>query len=127
MRNKKKERVQTMKYSKDGLYIEKTGEEYRIGLSEKGQDDVGDVIFADIKASGNIKKGDFLIGLEGGKAVSDLYSPLTGRIVEVNEQLSNFPERLNSEAKSRNWIIILTDVDEAEYAALEDESGFVED
>lgn len=127
MRNKKKERVQTMKYSKDGLYIEKTGDEYRIGLSEKGQDDVGDVIFADIKASENIKKGDFLIGLEGGKAVSDLYSPLTGRIVKVNEQLSNFPERLNSEAKSRNWILVLTDVDEAEYVDLEDESGFIED
>ena len=115
------------KYTDTGLYIEQVGENYRIGLSEKGQDDVGDVIFADIKASENIKKGDFLIGLEGGKAVSDLYSPLTGRIVKVNEQLSNFPERLNSEAKSRNWILVLTDVDEAEYADLEDESGFVEE
>ncbi|MDO5457607.1 MAG: glycine cleavage system protein H [Atopococcus tabaci] len=113
-----------MKYSKEGLYIEKKGEEYRIGLSEKGQDDVGDVIFADIKAQKTIKKGDFLIGLEGGKAVSDLHSPLTGRVVKVNEQLSNFPERLNSDVKSRNWMIILTDVDEAEYAELEDESGF---
>ena len=112
-----------MKYSKEGLYIEKKGDEYHIGLSEKGQDDVGDVIFADIKALDNIKKDDFLIGLEGGKAVSDLHSPLTGQVVKVNEQLSNFPERLNSEAKSRNWMIVLTDVDEAEYAALEDESG----
>lgn len=112
-----------MKYSKEGLYIEKKGDEYRIGLSEKGQDDVGDVIFADIKALENIKKGDFLIGLEGGKAVSDLYSPLTGQVVKINKQLSNFPERLNSEVKSRNWIIILTNIDEAEYADLEDESG----
>lgn len=113
-----------MKYSKEGLYILKDGGRYQIGLSDKGQDDVGDVIYADVKVDDTIKKGDPLISVEGGKAVSDISSPLSGKVVDVHDKLSDFPERLNSDVTSRNWIVVLEEVEESEYQALDDESGF---
>lgn len=110
-----------MKYSSNGLWIAKNGDNYRVGLSEKGQDDIGEIMFADMpKDIKALKAGDSLLGVEGAKAVTELESPLSGDVVQFNERLLNAPEELNKEDQKSNWIVELTNVDTSEFAKLED-------
>ena len=113
--------TQKMKYSENGLWILKTGQQYRIGLSEKGQDDLGEVMFIEVPSQvTRIEKNETVIGLEGAKAVTELTSPFAGKVVSYHEALADEPEKLNSTDKESNWIVELTDVDEAAFNALSD-------
>lgn len=110
-----------MKYSTNGLWILKEQEIYRIGLSEKGQDDLGEVMFIDIPSDvTKIEKDENLIGVEGAKAVTELTAPFAGDVVSFHEALADEPEKLNSLNKEDNWIVKLTAVDEAAFDALSD-------
>lgn len=112
-----------MKYSLDGLYIKKEGDLFIIGLSDKGQDDVGEVVFADLSEQDQVQRGDYLIGVEGDKAVSDLLFPLSGKVAGYNLQLTDQPSLLNSSDVSRNWIVKMTASQLEEWDDLEDTSG----
>lgn len=114
-----------IRYSSNGLWVAKNGEHYRIGLSEKGQDDLGEVMFADVpKDIKTLKAGESLLGVEGAKAVTELESPLSGEVVQFNEVLMNSPESLNSEDQQKNWIVELANVDSSEFEKLETEVQF---
>lgn len=113
----------TVKYSENGLWIKKEADVFVIGLSEKGQDDIGEVAFVDLPETGELKVDGVLLGAEGAKAVTELTSPISGDIVEVHTELEDKPELLNSTKAEDNWIVKLTSVDEAAVAKLADESG----
>src|SRR5699024_12045690 len=99
----------TIKYTKSGLWIEKLEDSYRLGLSEKGQDDVGEVMYAELPDFGNrIEKGDNFLGVEGAKAVTEIVSPLTGTVENVHKELEDDTELLNSSDRSKNWIVELS-------------------
>ncbi len=101
----------TVKYTQTGLWIEKTDDTYRIGLSEKGQDDVGEVMFIELPAYGDkINVGDNLIGVEGAKAVTEITTPISGSVENVHKELEDQTDLLNSDDRSENWIVELTDV-----------------
>ena len=101
----------TVKYTQSGLWIEELKNTYRIGLSEKGQDDVGEVMFVDLPTIGDkIEVGDNLIGVEGAKAVTEITSPVSGKIEKVHEELEDKMELLNSTDRADNWIYELSDV-----------------
>lgn len=111
-----------LKFHNNGLYIERADDIFTIGLSEKGQDDVGEVMFADLpKFEGRVNKGDTVIGVEGAKAVTDFTLPFDGEVVKVNQAVEDQPELLNSTDKSDNWIIKMTNVDLDLYDRLDDE------
>ncbi|SEK94368.1 glycine cleavage system H protein [Carnobacterium iners] len=113
--------VQEMKYSENGLWILKTGNNYRIGLSEKGQDDLGEVMFIEVLSHvTRVEQNETLIDLEGAKAVTELTSPLAGKVVSYHKALADEPEKLNSVDKEFNWIVELTDVDETVFNTLSD-------
>lgn len=110
-----------LKYSSNGLWVAKNGDKYRVGLSEKGQDDIGEIMFADMpKDIKFLKVGDSLLGVEGAKAVTELESPLSGEVVQFNESLLNSPEKLNSENQENNWIVELTNISKNDFEQLED-------
>ena len=113
----------TVKYSENGFWIKKEADKYIVGLSEKGQDDLGEVSFIDLPETGVIKTTDTLIGVEAAKAMTDLASPLAGTVTVVNEALENNPENLNSTDAAMNWIVELTDVSTEDFEALQNESG----
>ncbi len=113
-----------MKYSSEGLYIKKEKDHYLIGLSDKGQDDVGDVSFADLSQATEVNKGDFLISVEGDKAVSDFSFPLSGRVLAYHEALLDQADLLNADTSEDNWIVSLSATDPAEFDQLDDHSGF---
>jgi len=117
------ESVVAVKYSETGLWIEKNEDKYRIGLSEKGQDDIGEVMFVDLpEFSETVSKDEALLSIEGAKSVSEIISPLSGKIVKVHQEIEDTPDLLNSDERAVNWVIELTDVDEDQFNNLNDDA-----
>lgn len=101
----------TVKYTKSGLWIEELENMYRVGLSEKGQDDVGDVMFVELPDfEDKLEVGQNLIGVEGAKAVTEISSPISGSVEKVHKELEDNTELLNSTDREENWILELADV-----------------
>ncbi|MGP6138635.1 MULTISPECIES: glycine cleavage system protein H [unclassified Jeotgalibaca] len=113
-----------VKFSEEGFWIEKKEDTFVIGLSDKGQDDLGEVSFVDLPSTGAIKKEDVLIGVEAAKAVTELTVPFSGTISEVNSDLEDDPSTLNSNNREETWIVKMTDVSDTDFEALLNESGF---
>ena len=109
------------KYSENGLWIKQDGSEYVIGLSQKGQDDLGDVNFVELLKSESVTPEDSIISVEAAKAVTELLSPLSGTVVAFHDELEDNPEFLNELEEEKNWIVRLDGVDEAAFNALLDE------
>lgn len=102
----------TVYYSENGLWLEEVQEGIKVGISAKGQDDLGEVMFVDLTPeTTQVEKDATLIGVEAAKAVTELTSPVKGQVVAWNLELSENPERLNSTKKEDNWIVILDQVD----------------
>ncbi|MCC5889852.1 MAG: glycine cleavage system protein H [Alkalibacterium sp.] len=114
----------TIKYHPNGLWFEKTGEaDYRVGVSEKGQDDVGEVMFAELSAAtGQLLKGEAIVNVEGAKAVTELTAPFDFHVKAVHEEIEDSPELLNSTDKKDNWLLEITDFSEEEFSSLKDEA-----
>lgn len=101
----------TVKYTKSGLWIEELENTHRIGLSEKGQDDVGDVMFVELPNFGDkVEVGSNLIGVEGAKAVTEITAPISGSVENVHKELEDETALLNSTEREENWILELSDV-----------------
>ena len=101
----------TVKYTESGLWIEELSDGYRLGLSEKGQDDVGEVMFLELPEFGKeLVKGDNLLSVEGAKAVTELSVPMTGKVKKIHKELEEDTDLINSTDRTENWILELTDV-----------------
>jgi glycine cleavage system H protein len=95
-----------LKYTKDHEWAKLEGNIATIGITHHAQDALGEVVFVELPAIGrNLKKGDTFGVVESIKAVSDLYSPLTGTIKEVNSPLSNEPGNTNQDPYGKAWMI----------------------
>lgn len=103
------------------LFVEKQDDIYTIRMTPELQDDVGTVAFVEYNFEDKLKKGDFILFLEASKTVIELKTPISGTVHAKNEASVDQPNLLNSADEAENWLIQLTDVDEAEFAALEDE------
>ena len=108
---KRNGRDKMKKYSENGLWIKQDGSEYVIGLSPKGQDDLGDVSFVELLKSESVTPEDSIISVEAAKAVTELLSPLSGTVVAFHDELE----------EEKNWIVRLNGVDEEAFNALLDE------
>lgn len=118
---------ENIRYSTNGLWVKKEGETYKLGLSAKGQDDVGEVMFAQFNPlEKKIEKNDVIVGVEGAKSVTDLTSPLSGRITAAHFAVEDEPELLNSEYASDNWLLELADVDENDFLEIPEDMEAIE-
>jgi glycine cleavage system H protein len=96
----------------------------RVGITEYAQAQLGDVIFLELPEVGRtLSAGERFGVIESVKAASDLYSPVGGRVVEVNDALVDTPEKVNSDPYGEGWLMRLDDVD-ATGAELMDESTY---
>lgn len=99
----------------DNLWVLKTNEGYKIGLTNETQEDLGTITFVTMpKVGQTVKKGDSLIELEAEKAVSEFSTPISGLIVAINEAVEQDTSVLDDPDQKNAWIAVLTDVDEAE-------------
>ena len=81
---------------------------FRVGITEYAQAELGDVVFVDLPEVGrSVKKGESFSSVESVKAVSDVYAPLDGKIVEVNAALADKPQLLNESPFSEGWMVVI--------------------
>jgi glycine cleavage system H protein len=97
----------------------------RIGITDYAQDALGDVVFVQAPAVGTaVQAGQSLGEVESTKSVSDIYAPLTGTVVEVNEALADHPERLNGDPYGEGWLCVIEVADAAEVDGLLDAPAY---
>ena len=95
------------KYTKDHEWIEIAGDRGKIGITDYAQQQLGDVVYVELPEVGTrLKQGQSFGTIESVKAVSELYSPVSGEVVEVNASLKDKPEVVNSDPH-KSWIIVV--------------------
>ena len=110
---------QDLHYSSDHEWIRSSGEDtVRIGITDFAQNSLGDIVFVELpKVGDTVESGKIFGSVESVKAVSDLYSPLTGTVTEINTDLATQPEKLNTDANT-TWIMKLDVPDATQVDAL---------
>lgn len=97
-----------LRYSVDHEWVRVEGDVVRIGITDYAQDALGDVVFVDLPLVGAaVEAGDSLSEIESTKAVSDVYAPVDGDVVEANAALVDTPELLNRDPYGDGWICLL--------------------
>ena len=97
--------VKDLKFSKDHEWVRVEGEIAIIGISDYAQKELGDVVYVELPPLGDtVDKGDVCSNIESVKAVSDIYCPVTGEIIEANEILEDAPEKVNKDPYGDGWI-----------------------
>jgi glycine cleavage system H protein len=95
----------TYKYTKEHEWVHVEGEIGRVGITDHAQSELGDIVFVELPKPGSkISKGETFGSVESVKAVSDIYSPVSGEVSEVNEMLSSNPEKLNEDPHGNAWL-----------------------
>ena len=117
---------QNLLYSKDHEWVKVEGNKVTIGITDFAQNQLGDVVFVDTPApQTEYKAGDSLCSVESVKAVSDVYSPVSGMVVDVNEELANAPQSINEDPYGKGWIAVMEMTNSAEdLKALLDAAGY---
>jgi len=117
------------KYTRDHEWIELDGDRGKVGITDYAQQQLGDVVYMDLPDVGaRLKAGESFGTIESVKAVSELYAPVSGEVVEVNSMLKSKPELVNSDPHG-SWMIVLKLADPGETGTLLDAtqySGLVE-
>ena len=107
------------KYSKEHEWIELNGDVVTIGITAFAAKELGDITFVELpEEDDDVTIGDSFCVVESVKAASDIYAPVTGTVVEINEELEDAPETLNSDAEGAGWICKISGVSEDALADL---------
>ena len=94
------------KYTKEHEWIKADGSKATIGITAYAQESLGDIVFVDLPKPGDsVAKGTSFGSVESVKAVSDIYSPVSGEVTEANDLLAKTPERLNQDPHGEAWLI----------------------
>jgi glycine cleavage system H protein len=116
------------KYTKEHEWISVEGSAGTVGITDYAQSSLGDIVFVDLpKVGDTLVAGNIFGSVESVKAVSDLYSPVSGTVTEINDALKDAPEKINEDANA-TWMMKLTLSNPAELASLlsaEDYEKFV--
>src|SRR5213078_15139 len=109
-----------LKYTKDHEWVDVAGDRGKVGITDYAQQQLGDVVYMELPEVGaKLKQGQSFGTIESVKAVSDLYSPVSGEVVEVNGALKDKPEAVNKDPH-RSWMIVLRLTNAGEVGALLD-------
>ena len=113
-----------MKYTEEHEWLRVEGDIVVVGITEHASTQLGDIVFVELPEEGDtVSKDDEVVVIESVKAASDIYTPVGGEVIEVNEDLEDTPELLNEAAES-TWIFKLKVSDAAEFDTLMDEAGY---
>ncbi|AXH99729.1 glycine cleavage system protein GcvH [Sporosarcina sp. PTS2304] len=108
-----------LRYSEEHEWVKEEDGKYRIGITHFAQSELGDIVFVELPQVGDQLKSDEPFGsVESVKTVSELYAPLTGKVVEVNEELEDSPELVNESPYEGAWMVVVEIEDKAELDAL---------
>lgn len=97
-----------LQYSKEHEWVRREGNRAVVGISDYAQSQLGDIVFVELPAVGaTVTVGKRFSVVESVKAVSDIYAPLSGRIIEVNSALDDAPEKVNQDPYGEGWIAVI--------------------
>lgn len=114
-----------LRYSNDHEWIRVDGEIARIGITEYAQDALGDVVFVQVPDVGaDVSAGDSVGEVESTKSVSDLYAPVSGSVVEVNDALADTPQALNDDPYGDGWVCTIRMSDPSQLDGLLDAAAY---
>ncbi len=116
---------ESLKYSADHEWVSVDGNIATVGITDYAQDALGDVVFVDVPDVGaTVEAGGTFSEVESTKSVSDIFAPLSGEIVEVNDQLADNPELVNSDPYGDGWICRISMSDSAQLGDLIDSAAY---
>lgn len=108
-----------LKYTKDHEWIKVEGDTATIGITDYAQGELGDIVFVDVDTvDEDLNEGDVFGSVEAVKTVSDLFLPIAGTVLEVNADLEDQPELLNTDPYGKGWIIKLKVAEDADFTKL---------
>jgi glycine cleavage system H protein len=117
-----------LQYTKTHEWVRREDDVATVGITDHAQDELGDVVFIELPEQGaSFGAGDAFGTVESVKAVSDLYAPVGGEVVEVNEALNDSPEKINEEPYGDGWIIRLRVSEEADLLSAGDYETLLEE
>lgn len=113
------------KYTKTHEWIKTENDTATIGITDHAQDSLGDITFIELpKIGAKLKKNSECGVIESVKAASDLYSPASGTVIEVNETLETAPEDVNNDPYQNGWIFKMNNINQSEIADLMDAASY---
>lgn len=114
-----------LRYTKDHEWVRVDGTRVRIGITDYAQDALGDVVFVQPPEIGAaVDAGATISEVESTKSVSEIYAPLSGEIVAVNDELGDAPERLNADPYGEGWLCEIETSDAGQLEGLLDAAGY---
>ncbi|NNN14642.1 MAG: glycine cleavage system protein GcvH [Acidimicrobiaceae bacterium] len=97
-----------LRYTKDHEWVSIEGNHAKVGITDYAQDALGDIVFVQLPTlDGSVSAGESFAEVESTKSVSDIYAPVPGRVIEINSELVDSPELLNTSPYERGWICVL--------------------
>ena len=114
-----------LQYTRDHEWTRLQGNRVTVGITDFAQDQLGDVVYVELPDVGDVvKKGEAFGVVESTKAVSDLFAPVSGKVVEVNSPLADAPETVNEDAYEEGWMIVVEISDPKELTELMDAATY---
>ncbi|RWR06954.1 glycine cleavage system protein GcvH [Siminovitchia fortis] len=115
-----------LRYSEEHEWVKEEGEKVRIGITDFAQSELGDIVFVELPEVGDEITADEPFGsVESVKTVSELYAPVSGKVVEVNEDLEDSPEFVNESPYEKAWMIVVEPSDTSEFDNLMSAEDYV--
>ncbi|WP_332065655.1 glycine cleavage system protein GcvH [Bartonella sp. CB189] len=112
-------------FTQDHEWLNVEGQVVTVGITHYAQEQLGDLVFVDLPQSGTLlSKGDSAAVVESVKAASDVYAPLDGEVIEINEALADHPELVNQKAEKEGWLWKMKLQDEMQLEGLLDEASY---
>lgn len=114
-----------LRYTREHEWARRKGKNIAVGITEYAQDQLGDVVYLELPDVGDpVKKGESFGVVESTKAVSELFAPVSGKVVEVNDPLADAPETINEDPYEEGWMVVIEPSDPAELDALMDAKAY---
>ena len=114
-----------IKYTKTHEWVKLTGTKAKIGITDHAQEELTDIVFVELPTVGKeVKKGEELCVVESVKSVSEVYAPVSGKVVAVNTKLDDSPEIINSSPYDDGWLVELEIKDKIEVDTLLDAAAY---
>ena len=116
---------QDLKYTKEHEWVKVEGDQAIVGITDHAQSELGDITFVELPGEGSdVQQSESLATIESVKAASDVYAPLSGKVIEINSSLADAPETINQSPYEKGWICKIKISDAAEQDSLMDAASY---